>query len=246
VTAAVPPGSGNDTGQAAHTAARVTNQAEVAYEDWIAERDPADAGSMAGFVAGFRAAVAASGGWPLCPNGCGCRLGSEDAEAADCACDGLCCYDEIEVSEVFAERDRLRKALAAREPQADGVAEVVGALREALGEDPDAEPETGEEPAKHAVRLAHYLKERIDELHGLVAQPAPGLAVAPELREAMAETRQLRTAMRTLAGLWDAASDKDEETAQRPNRARLVLEERATTRRNCAADIRKLAGPEDQ
>jgi hypothetical protein len=76
-------------------------------------------------------------------------------------------------------------------------------------------------------------------------QPAPALA-APELREAMAETRQLRTALRTLASLWDAASDKDEETAQRPNRARLVLEERATTRRACAADIRKLAGPEDQ
>jgi hypothetical protein len=66
---------------------------------------------------------------------------------------------------------------------------------------------------------------------------------APELAAAMAETRELRTALRTLAGLWDARSDKDEETAARPNRALLVLEERATTRRGCAADIRKLAGP---
>jgi hypothetical protein len=87
--------------------------AEVAYEQWIERRDPMDAGSMAGFLAGWQAAVTAASGWPLCPNGCGCRLGSEDADARDCACDGLCCYDEIEVSEVFAERDGLRKALRA-------------------------------------------------------------------------------------------------------------------------------------
>jgi len=56
---------------------------------------------------------------PLCPNGCGCRLGSEDAEVRDCACDGLCCYDVIEVSEVFAERDRLRKLLDATPREGD-------------------------------------------------------------------------------------------------------------------------------
>jgi hypothetical protein len=49
---------------------------------------------------------------PLCPNGCGCRLGTSDADARDCACDGLCCYDEIEISELFAERDRLRDRVA--------------------------------------------------------------------------------------------------------------------------------------
>lgn len=59
----------------------------------------------------------ANANWPLCPNGCGCRLGTEDAEARDCACDGLCCYDEIEVSELFAERDRLRKELHERDAQ---------------------------------------------------------------------------------------------------------------------------------
>jgi hypothetical protein len=72
-------------------------------------------------------------------------------------------------------------AIAAREPgAADDLAEVVGVLREALGDDRDAEPENGEAPATHAVRLAHYLKERITELHGLIAdpepQPAPDLA----------------------------------------------------------------------
>ena len=78
---------------------------------------PNDAGTMAGFTAGWQAAVTAASGWPLCPNGCGCRLGSEDADARDCACDGLCCYDEIEVGEVFAERDRLKAAIAAQEPK---------------------------------------------------------------------------------------------------------------------------------
>lgn len=29
--------------------------------------------------------------WPTCPDGCGCRLGTEDADAHDCACDGPCC-----------------------------------------------------------------------------------------------------------------------------------------------------------
>lgn len=86
--------------------------AEVAYEQWIEHRNPGDLGSMAGFVAGWQAAITAASGWPLCPNGCGCRLGSQDADSRDCACDGLCCYGEIEVSEVFAERDRLRKLLA--------------------------------------------------------------------------------------------------------------------------------------
>jgi hypothetical protein len=109
--------------------------AEVAYEQWIEHRDPADVGSMAGFVAGWQAAVAAASGWPLCPNGCGCRLGSVDADSRDCACDGLCCYDEIEVSEVFAERDRLRKLLADREPQpAPELAEVTAKLAEVAAE----------------------------------------------------------------------------------------------------------------
>lgn len=67
--------------------------------------------------------------------------------------------------------------------------------------------------------------------------------VSPELAAAMAETRHLRADLRTLADLWDASSDRDEASALRPNRAALVLEERATTRRQCAADIRKLAGP---
>jgi hypothetical protein len=29
----------------------------------------------------------------LCPTGCGCRIGTEDADRADCGCDGPCCWD---------------------------------------------------------------------------------------------------------------------------------------------------------
>jgi hypothetical protein len=28
--------------------------------------------------------------WPKCPDGCGCRLGTEDADARECGCDGPC------------------------------------------------------------------------------------------------------------------------------------------------------------
>jgi hypothetical protein len=67
--------------------------------------------------------------------------------------------------------------IAAQQPHRDFAGEIIGELRQALGADPDGEPEAGETPEGHAIRLAHYLKERIDELHGLVAaeqpQPAP-------------------------------------------------------------------------
>jgi hypothetical protein len=28
---------------------------------------------------------------PLCPGGCGCRLGTDDADRSECGCDGGCC-----------------------------------------------------------------------------------------------------------------------------------------------------------
>jgi len=30
---------------------------------------------------------------PLCPGGCGCRPGTDDADARECGCDGGCCGD---------------------------------------------------------------------------------------------------------------------------------------------------------
>lgn len=30
---------------------------------------------------------------PPCPGGCGCRLGTDDADAGECGCDGGCCDD---------------------------------------------------------------------------------------------------------------------------------------------------------
>ena len=34
-------------------------------------------------------------GLMLCPMGCGCRVGTADADAADCACNGPCCWDDL-------------------------------------------------------------------------------------------------------------------------------------------------------
>jgi hypothetical protein len=31
------------------------------------------------------------GGFPPCPGGCGCRLGTDDADRSGCGCDGGCC-----------------------------------------------------------------------------------------------------------------------------------------------------------
>jgi len=30
---------------------------------------------------------------PPCPGGCGCRLGTDDADRFECGCDGGCCDD---------------------------------------------------------------------------------------------------------------------------------------------------------
>ena len=65
--------------------------AEVAYEQWIEHRNPGDVGSRAGFTAGWQAAVTSASGRPLCPGGCGCRLGTDDADRRECGCDGGCC-----------------------------------------------------------------------------------------------------------------------------------------------------------
>jgi hypothetical protein len=29
--------------------------------------------------------------WSLCPGGCGCRLGTDDADRFECGCDEGCC-----------------------------------------------------------------------------------------------------------------------------------------------------------
>jgi hypothetical protein len=32
----------------------------------------------------------------LCESGCGCRYGTTDPDARDCACDGPCCMGELD------------------------------------------------------------------------------------------------------------------------------------------------------
>ena len=30
----------------------------------------------------------------MCPGGCGCRMGTDDADRFECGCDGGCCEEE--------------------------------------------------------------------------------------------------------------------------------------------------------
>ena len=63
-------------------------------------------------------------GWPKCPDGCGCRLGTEDADARECGCDGPCTmecrendypdapsYRDLAVKDALAEVEALRYAV---------------------------------------------------------------------------------------------------------------------------------------
>ena len=53
--------------------------------------DPAEfTGQATAIVDTVTGLLAVEGIWPECPDGCGCRLGSEDADARDCGCDGPC------------------------------------------------------------------------------------------------------------------------------------------------------------
>jgi hypothetical protein len=54
--------------------------------DWTACSDPpAESCSDAGCP------VHGDGDGPQCPGGCGCRLGTDDADRFECGCDGGCC-----------------------------------------------------------------------------------------------------------------------------------------------------------
>lgn len=63
--------------------------------------------------------------WPRCPDGCGCRLATDDADRAECGCDGPCTaecrengypdapsYRDAAVKHVMDERDQARADLA--------------------------------------------------------------------------------------------------------------------------------------
>lgn len=98
-------------------AEQVREQLVPAWDALTAERD------------GLREQVAATdaiaGQWPRCPDGCGCRLGTEDAEAGECGCDGPCTaecrengypdassYRDQAVKHAMDERDDAREQLA--------------------------------------------------------------------------------------------------------------------------------------
>jgi hypothetical protein len=89
-------------------------------------------------------------------------------------------YDGEEMAEAFKSgMQAARDLAAAQEAHRHFTGEIIGELRQALGADPDAEQEAGEAPEDFAIRLAHYARERIDELHGLIAAQEPHAAPEP-------------------------------------------------------------------
>jgi len=63
--------------------------------------------------------------WPRCPDGCGCRIGTDDADSRDCGCDGPCTaecrengypdalsYRDAAVKHAMDERDEARFVVA--------------------------------------------------------------------------------------------------------------------------------------
>jgi hypothetical protein len=170
------------------SARRTIRQSHRADECPAAQPQPApgiplraDAETAAMLRADLADAEALLARWPKCPAGCNCRIGiADDPDANECGCDGPCNGGPAPELAAF-------------------VSEILGELRDALGADPDGKQEPGEAPEAWAVRLVHYLKERIEELHGLIAgreplsvkpaddvKPPPGLAAdADRLRKAL-------------------------------------------------------------
>lgn len=78
-----------------------------------------------------------------------------------------------------------------------------------------------------------------------VARAVLHAGAGPELVAAMRETRELRAAVRDLAGRCDGQAARNEQAmGVKPSLSRLVLENRAEVYRKCAAQLRDLLGPE--
>lgn len=94
----------------------LTNGARLLGE--LAPAHAALAGQLRDALADLADAEALAANWPKCPDGCGCRLGTDDADASECGCDGPCTmecrengypdapsYRDLAVS---AERERIK------------------------------------------------------------------------------------------------------------------------------------------
>jgi hypothetical protein len=96
VTAPVPDQAARAPYEAARRAFEGTGDWEMAVEAALAaERQrtaklTAELGEMRADMAAARDLLDL---WPLCPDGCGCRLGTDDPDARECACDGPCCME---------------------------------------------------------------------------------------------------------------------------------------------------------
>ena len=80
--------------------------------------------------------------WPRCPDGCGCRLATVDADTRDCACDGPCClecrengypdapsYRDLAVKHAMDERDSLTERVAELVTEGNGLREELAGVR---------------------------------------------------------------------------------------------------------------------
>ena len=85
--------------------------------------------------------------WPRCPDGCGCRLGTDDADHAECGCDGPCTsecresgypdamsYRDLAVKAAMDDADALREQLADWEAQRPGIQMRIVELNDAVAE----------------------------------------------------------------------------------------------------------------
>jgi hypothetical protein len=147
-------------------AGQVRERLAPAWDALTAERD--------GLRGQLAATDAIAGQWPRCPDGCGCRLGTEDAEAGECGCDGPCTtecrengypdapsYRDQAVKHAMDERD---EALAASEGRRTSLAEATARLVTA-----NAELATcRERNAVIAVQSDRYRDERDEAIAGFI------------------------------------------------------------------------------
>lgn len=61
--------------------------------DWYAASEPGwhESTRDEGMPLAFQTTANGPQGGSFCPGGCGCRLGTDDADRFECGCDGGCC-----------------------------------------------------------------------------------------------------------------------------------------------------------
>lgn len=143
-----------------------------------------------------RAGAEADPRWPRCPDGCECRLGTDDADARECGCDGPCTAEcrENGYPDAPSYRDLAVEAVA-------------GNLREALIERDEARASLREYQVALITNLATvaHLAGALRKIAGGEYGSASLMAAAAE--RALADRDAVTSAEHKLA---DVASERDE------------------------------------